>query len=796
MPDPRSVMKEFRFLDQKRQTEGLTADEEIRYGELRDLVGGETGAAGSKPGFDVSAAAARLRESLLPAGLRNRPPPAPEPSPEPFGEIEPPAEEQPAEAAYEEQPYAATEEQAQAGEGLFDPGSLAQEGAYDPNAAWDPNAAAYDPNAAAAWDPNAAAAYDPNAAAAYDPNAAAAYDPNAAAAWDPNAAAYDPNAAAAWDPNAAAAYDPNAAAAWDPNAAAAYDPNAAAAYDPNAAAAYDPNAAAAWDPNAAAAYDPNAAAAWDPNAAAAYDPNAAAAWDPNAAAAYDPNAAAAYDPNAEAPAMHPEWGDIAADGEGAAGTETPQAEAPAWAPSPGGEYDGASWDAQFGEPGATPAPGEEPVPPPPEPIDFGSYDEAADPGAAPGPELEALLPFDPAAEARIGPEMAETFGDADGGAPVELSGAADLADPNDFHSAEALASTEAPGWQPEPGAIDQGFELASGGSFDASADAAAPEWATAPDAPPDTAIATEAEAAPWDAPAPGEDLAADDGYGSAAPEPAPAAALDFSAPELTDGGDDSDLSWAGNPGNAPAAPIAPAAFEAAAPLAPAPAPELPEEELPTLDGEAIIEEVSADAVEEAAPAEAPAAPYDAAPFATAAVEPAYEAAAYEAPPTEAPEVPVAEPAPVAAEADLAVDVVDEPEPEVLDPGQPAEDFFVHGAHRVVVHTLEGQVKRGFIENADLAAAALDLAAAQGGPIEPVATANVKAIFFMLAPGEQPAAPHGSRVRVTFRDGRQVAGFSPDYREGAFGFYMIPADARTSTGRIWVYQAAVKQVAVS
>jgi len=67
---------------------------------------------------------------------------------------------------------------------------------------------------------------------------------------------------------------------------------------------------------------------------------------------------------------------------------------------------------------------------------------------------------------------------------------------------------------------------------------------------------------------------------------------------------------------------------------------------------------------------------------------------------------------------------------------------------------------------------------------------------MLAPGETAPAPEGKRVRVTFRDGRQVAGFSPDYREGGIGFFMIPADARTNTGRIWVYRAAVRQVSVS
>ncbi|HEY6002895.1 MAG TPA: hypothetical protein VIV57_08465, partial [Anaeromyxobacter sp.] len=78
MPDPRSVMKEYRSLEQKRATGGLTPAEEARFARLRDLVAPDTGTGtGSAPGFDVDAAAASLRESLLPAGLRNRPPPTP-----------------------------------------------------------------------------------------------------------------------------------------------------------------------------------------------------------------------------------------------------------------------------------------------------------------------------------------------------------------------------------------------------------------------------------------------------------------------------------------------------------------------------------------------------------------------------------------------------------------------------------------------------------------------------------------------------------------------------------------------
>ncbi|HEY6105887.1 MAG TPA: hypothetical protein VIV59_07890, partial [Anaeromyxobacteraceae bacterium] len=131
----------------------------------------------------------------------------------------------------------------------------------------------------------------------------------------------------------------------------------------------------------------------------------------------------------------------------------------------------------------------------------------------------------------------------------------------------------------------------------------------------------------------------------------------------------------------------------------------------------------------------------------------------------------------------------------LDVGGPSPTFVV-GEHRVVVHTLEGQVLRGTIADVDLDATAIPLVAAPGNAPEPVAAARVKAIFFMLLPGGRPPAPEGSRVRVTFRDGRQVAGFSPDYDPQAVGFFMIPADSRTNTGRIWVYRAAVRQVSVS
>jgi hypothetical protein len=116
--------------------------------------------------------------------------------------------------------------------------------------------------------------------------------------------------------------------------------------------------------------------------------------------------------------------------------------------------------------------------------------------------------------------------------------------------------------------------------------------------------------------------------------------------------------------------------------------------------------------------------------------------------------------------------------------------------RVVVHTVEGKVMRGVLVNADLDSSSLGLSAQPGAAAEPVARDKVKAIFFMLDPGEKAPPAEGKRVRVTFSDGRQVAGFSADYRDEGIGFFMSPGDSRTNTGRIWVYRAAVRQVFVS
>jgi hypothetical protein len=120
--------------------------------------------------------------------------------------------------------------------------------------------------------------------------------------------------------------------------------------------------------------------------------------------------------------------------------------------------------------------------------------------------------------------------------------------------------------------------------------------------------------------------------------------------------------------------------------------------------------------------------------------------------------------------------------------------FIEGEHRVIIHTMEGQVKRGTIRNLDLMDDAIPLELQAGSAPERIPMARVKAIFFMAQIGAKPPPPVGEKIRVTFRDGRQVAGYSSDYKGSEIGFFIVPADTRTNTARIYVFRSSVQAVA--
>jgi hypothetical protein len=159
--------------------------------------------------------------------------------------------------------------------------------------------------------------------------------------------------------------------------------------------------------------------------------------------------------------------------------------------------------------------------------------------------------------------------------------------------------------------------------------------------------------------------------------------------------------------------------------------------------------------------------------------------------------------PVDDDADLLVPVEEERRPRPLR-SRPAQALGsmqplsvgaldVQGEHRVAVHTRGGRTRRGTVKDVDLSKSQFQLTPQGGGAPEPIYHAEVKAIFFMLAPGEKLKPADGGKVRVTFADGRSIDG----HRDGAdakHGFFLIPADAaRTNTRRIYVAREATRDI---
>jgi hypothetical protein len=120
--------------------------------------------------------------------------------------------------------------------------------------------------------------------------------------------------------------------------------------------------------------------------------------------------------------------------------------------------------------------------------------------------------------------------------------------------------------------------------------------------------------------------------------------------------------------------------------------------------------------------------------------------------------------------------------------------FIEGEHRVIIHTVEGQVKRGAIRDVDLLDESIPLEQQTGFAPERIPIKRVKAVFFMLPTGSRPPQLDGQKIRITFIDGRQVAGFSHDYKNTGEGFFVIPADTRTNTSRIFIYRSSVQAIA--
>ena len=79
---------------------------------------------------------------------------------------------------------------------------------------------------------------------------------------------------------------------------------------------------------------------------------------------------------------------------------------------------------------------------------------------------------------------------------------------------------------------------------------------------------------------------------------------------------------------------------------------------------------------------------------------------------------------------------------------------IQGEHRVILHTIEGQVKRVLLRDSKLGDETVGLEA-QPGAIERIPRPRIKAIFFMLPAGQKAPPPTGDIAARRFATRRPI-----------------------------------------
>lgn len=132
-------------------------------------------------------------------------------------------------------------------------------------------------------------------------------------------------------------------------------------------------------------------------------------------------------------------------------------------------------------------------------------------------------------------------------------------------------------------------------------------------------------------------------------------------------------------------------------------------------------------------------------------------------------------------------------------------------NRVIARFNDGKMLKGythdFLPEKDLFHL-IEFSATGAGGIHEIAISNLKAVFFVKTfDGNKdynekksfaevnPAALHGIKIRVTFKDGEVLCGISLGYNKTKKGFFIVPIDPLSNNDRIYVIAGSTKNVIV-
>lgn len=135
------------------------------------------------------------------------------------------------------------------------------------------------------------------------------------------------------------------------------------------------------------------------------------------------------------------------------------------------------------------------------------------------------------------------------------------------------------------------------------------------------------------------------------------------------------------------------------------------------------------------------------------------------------------------------------------PVEPEQPLF-----KVVAHYQDGRIEKGLTRDFSQLKATFHIAAvaARGAPTREIRVSQLKGVFFVkdLASGHGLARSNafdpfdptpGRKIRIIFKDGEVLTGFTKDYLAGCPGFFICPADLKANADRCYIVAAAVEQI---
>ncbi len=127
---------------------------------------------------------------------------------------------------------------------------------------------------------------------------------------------------------------------------------------------------------------------------------------------------------------------------------------------------------------------------------------------------------------------------------------------------------------------------------------------------------------------------------------------------------------------------------------------------------------------------------------------------------------------------------------------------LNGQNGFVAHFADGRIFKGFTTDLTPTGPSFNLRLADSGEQRRIPLADLKAVFRVKSfegdsqredsqEGERPG--YGKKIRVVFKDGEQIVGYTNGYAPERPAFFLFPVDPDSNNERILVANPFVEQV---